>query len=561
MTIVQRVSQHTGQWPDTVPPPLRRVYEHRGIFSIDGLERSPQSLLDPAGLKGIDIAAERIVDAIERQEHIVVSGDYDCDGATGTAVGVLGLTLLGANHVSFIVPNRDLDGYGLTKGLVDRMPEQTQLIITVDAGISSIEGVAYARAKGMDVVVTDHHLPGEQLPDAIAIVNPNQPGDTFASKSLAGCGVMFYTLLAVKRLLKQRHWPKADARLFEHLLPIVAVGTVADLVPLDQNNRTLVHAGLLLMRHGHCPVGLQALCQAVPIEQRYITAQDIAFKIAPKINAAGRLHDITLGVRLLLEQNFVAAYSYAKRLEEINEERKAIQAESMLAAEAMVQSLPKTAKDAIVLYDPQFHHGIVGLIASKLKEQLHRPTFVFADAEEGMLRGSGRSIEGLHLRDALAYLDSHHPGMIVKFGGHAMAAGLTLHKNALERFTSALEDYVGMQLTDDMRRRQTLSDGALEPQWLTLDFALQLEQAGPWGQGFPAPVFDQRFELVDCWPLKEKHLRLILKEPESGQEVEAIWFFAPVHEPLPSLLHLAYELTVNRYQSQRLQLRILEWQR
>lgn len=538
-------------WPDTVPKIVQQIYANRGVFRPEGILKDPSQLLPPSTLKGILQAAEILGQAIIDQKHFTVAGDYDCDGATGTAVGVRGLKLLGAQNVHFTIPNRDRHGYGLSVGLVEELPQPTDVIVTVDSGIASIDGVKYAKEKGYTVVITDHHLAGNTLPNADAIVNPNQPGCEFPSKSLAGVGVMLYTLLAVKRYLGSVNHPGGNAALFQELLPLVAVGTIADLVPLDQNNRILVSGGLHLIHSGQVSPGIRWLLNCANKDPQYLTSTDIAFGLAPRINAAGRLADMTLGVKLLLSDDDTQSRRYALSLDEINKARKDIQEDMVVSAESLVEKMDYTNTKAVVLYEPTWHHGVVGLVASKLKEALHRPVIAFAGGQEKSkeLRGSARSIPGFHLRDALALVDARHPGLISKFGGHAMAAGLSLPLANLDAFTQAFYEVVDAQVTPAMLEVILYSDGELAPNQLSENFARYLETCGPWGQGFPKPLFDGVFEVKESHVLGEKHLKLELHDTRQGDVVEAMWFFADLSKPLPQRFRMAYELDLNRFRN------------
>ena len=540
-------------WPDVTPKIVQQIYANRGVLRPEGILKDPQQLLPPSSLKGILEAAKVLGKAIIEQKHITVAGDYDCDGATGTAVGVRGLRLLGLpeTHVHFAMPNRDRHGYGLSVGLVDELPQPTDVIVTVDSGIASIDGVAHAKALGYTVVITDHHLAGPTLPNADAIVNPNQPGCEFPSKSLAGVGVMLYTLVAVKRYLKSVGHPGGDAALFRTLLPFVAIGTVADLVPLDQNNRILVDGGLRLIRSGQCAPGIKSLLLYANKDMQHITSTDIAFAIAPRLNAAGRLADMTLGVKLLLCDDGALAHRYAETLEEINQTRKDIQQDMVFSAEALIEKGNFKDATTVMLYEPSWHHGVVGLVASKMKEALHRPVVAFAPGAEGSneARGSARSIPGLHLRDALALVDARHPGLITKFGGHAMAAGLSLPVDNLNAFGNAFYEVVNELVTPDMLESIIYSDGELQPIELNEDFAQYLETCGPWGQGFPKPIFDGVFEVKEYRILADKHIKFELFDTRQGNIIDAIWFFADTTKEPPKRFRMAYELDLNRYRN------------
>ena len=536
-------------WPAEVPTIIQQIYANRGVLAPADVSKDPTGLLNPHALMGMEGAVDILVDAIKNQRHVTIAGDYDCDGATGTAVGVRGLILLGLkpDKVKFTMPNRDIHGYGLTVGLVDDMPQPTSIILTVDSGIASNQGVAHAKEKGYTVVITDHHLPGDETPIADAIVNPNQRGDTFPSKAMAGVGVMFYTLLAVRARLKKIKHPGGDAPLFHHLAPIVAIGTVADLVPLDHNNRILVDMGLRLIQADAVNEGIRALMMTSNIDPAYMTVTDIGFRLAPRLNAAGRLADMTLGVKLLLCDDRSQSIGYAKLLEEINNARKDIQGEMVMSAESIVRDLPMRDTKGIVVYNPSWHHGVVGLVASKLKESMNRPVVAFALAAHPSqeARGSARSIPGLHLRDALALVDTRHPGLLVKFGGHAMAAGMTVMADRIPEFEAAFLTALEELVTPEMLTSVIVTDGELEPNQMTVEFCKYLEVCGPWGQGFPRPIFDGIFEVKEYKILGEKHIKFELYDTRQGDVVDAIWFFSYKGKAPPTRFRMAYELSLN----------------
>lgn len=536
-------------WPAEVPTIIQQIYANRSVLAPADISKDPTGLLNPHALMGMEGAVDILVDAIKNQRHVTIAGDYDCDGATGTAVGVRGLILLGLkpDKVKFTMPNRDIHGYGLTVGLVDDLPQPTSIILTVDSGIASNQGVAHAKEKGYTVVITDHHLPGDETPIADAIVNPNQRGDTFPSKAMAGVGVMFYTLLAVRARLKKIKHPGGDAPLFHHLAPIVAIGTVADLVPLDHNNRILVDMGLRLIQADAVNEGIRALMMTSNIDPAYMTVTDIGFRLAPRLNAAGRLADMTLGVKLLLCDDRSQSIGYAKLLEEINNARKDIQGEMVMSAESIVRDLPMRDTKGIVVYNPSWHHGVVGLVASKLKESMNRPVVAFALAAHPSqeARGSARSIPGLHLRDALALVDTRHPGLLVKFGGHAMAAGMTVMADRIPEFEAAFLTVLEELVTPEMLTSVIVTDGELEPNQMTVEFCKYLEVCGPWGQGFPRPIFDGIFEVKEYKILGEKHIKFELYDTRQGDVVDAIWFFSYKGKAPPTRFRMAYELSLN----------------
>ena len=530
-------------------PVLARLYAARGVLTADEVEHRLANLVSPRVLGGLDAAVELLVDAIRRDRSILVAGDYDCDGATGTTVAMRGLRLLGARHVDFVIPDRFVHGYGLTPALVASVPTAPDLLITVDNGIASVEGVAAARARGSHVLVTDHHLPGDTLPDANAIVNPRLRGP--ALENLAGVGVMFYLLLATRAKLRDsgafRGKPEPD---LATLLDLVALGTVADLVPLDRNNRVLVEAGLRRIRSGRASAGVTALILAAGRNPTTLTSADIAFAVAPRINAAGRLDDMRVGVQCLLSDNPAEAEVLATRLSSINAERRELQSSMLLDAERGIAEASAGDAVGVTLFDASWHAGVVGLVASKAKERLHRPVVAFAPAGEGgsALRGSARSIAGFHVRDALVEIAAREPGMIARFGGHAMAAGLELPAAELPRFAAAFDRCAREHLSDDDLRQVLWSDGGLEPAEINLDLARLLRHAAPWGQGFPAPLFDNVFECVMQRPMGQGHRRLTLRDPRDGAEHEAVMFNVERDLPMHTTLHVAYELTVNDWQ-------------
>ena len=537
--IVRRAVPPLGDWPDHVPPLLRRIYAARGVATFAETQLRLADLLHPDLLGGLDAATALLADAIKANRHIVIVGDFDCDGATGTAVGVRGLRMLGAQRVSFQVPHRVLHGYGLTPALVEVMrPLQPDLIVTVDNGIASHAGVAAAKSLGWDVLITDHHLPGAALPIADAIVNPNLLGDTFQSKALAGVGVLFYLLLATRRKMQFDQQPDLSS-----LLDLVAVGTVADMVPLDANNRVLVSAGLRRMREGRCQPGLRALADVAGRKLERLNTSDIGFSIAPRINAAGRLEDMAVGIECLLTDDPTQAAELAHTLDAINGERRGVQ-QQMLEQAEQITALASDAVEAaaVCVFDPDWHPGVIGLVASKLKEKLHRPVIAFSPSEPDSdeLRGSARSIPGFHIRDALAAVDATHPGLIVRFGGHAMAAGMSMQRDRLETFIAAFKSHADATLDPALLRRELISDGALEADEMTCAMAQTLRDAGPWGQGFPEPLFDGAFDVLTWRVVGERHLKFELAH--AGLRLNAIEFSGWNGNPPPERIRIAYRL-------------------
>lgn len=524
----QRAQTATGDWPERIPPLLRRVYAARGAAGIEQAQPRLTQLLPPDLLAGLEPATALLADAIARDRHIVVVGDFDCDGATACAVGVRGLRMLGARRVSHAVPNRIVHGYGLSPALVEELAAlQPDLIVTVDHGIACHPGITAAKERGWQVLVTDHHLPGETLPPADAIVNPNLPGDRFPSKVMAGVGVMFYVLLALRRHLREAGIVDGPGPDLSVLLDLVAVGTVADLVPLDMNNRALVAAGLRRLRAGKGCTGLRALADVAQRDPARLTAADIGYAIGPRINAAGRLEDMALGIECLLTDNLEQARDMAATLDAINGERRSKQqqmTDEAAAAVARVSLADGAVPVALCLFDAEWHPGVVGLVASKIKERVHRPVVAFAPAEPGsdMLRGSARSIPGYHIRDAIADVDSRHPGLIERFGGHAMAAGLSLRADALPAFEAAFRDRATAWLTPELLEVDVLSDGPLADGEFSRASAEALRDGGPWGQGFPEPQFDGEFDVLHWRVIADRHLKLELGH--AGRRLNAIEF-------------------------------------
>ena len=534
-----------------VHPLLARLYAARGVTSAAELDDGLARLLPPADLKGAQAAAVLLADAIAAGKRLCIVADYDCDGATACAVGLRGLRLLGARHVDYLVPDRVVDGYGLTPPIAERVAARgADLLITVDNGIASVEGVARARQLGLQVLVTDHHLPGAELPRADVIVNPNQPGCAFASKALAGVGVMFYVLLALRAELRRRgvfsatHQPRLDS-----LLPLVALGTVADVVPLDANNRRLVAQGLARIRAGQLPAGLDALFSIAGRAAPKATTFDFGFALGPRINAAGRLADMTLGIELLLSDDAARADELARQLDAINRERREIEGgmreQAMQIAEGLID-VTQEPPPALAVFDPDFHEGVVGIVAGRVKDRLHRPTFVFARGGDGVLKGSGRSIPGFHLRDALDLVAKRHPGVLLRFGGHAMAAGCTLDEDQLDVFEQAFHQVALEWLDAATLTRRIETDGPLAPEYRRVELVDALHKE-VWGQGFAPPTFSEEVEVVSQRLLGEKHLALKLKH--QGQPVDGIWFGHT--EPLPRRVTMAFRLDADEWQGVR----------
>ena len=542
-----------------LPEVLKRVYASRGITDPGELALGLNQLLPPASLKGVADAAELLADAIEGEARVLIVGDFDADGATSCAMAVSVLQQMGLREVAYLVPNRFEFGYGLTPEIVKMAAAQMpDLIVTVDNGISSVEGVSAAQAVGISVLITDHHLPGDSLPTADVIVNPNQPDCQFPSKSLAGVGVMFYVLSAVRAALRNRGWFSVEGIEEPNLgdaLDLVALGTVADVVPLDRNNRILVAAGLARIRTGRARPGIEALFEVAGRDHRQATAGDLGFIVGPRLNAAGRLDDMSIGIECLLAESSASARGFAEKLHQLNRERRDIEQSMQQDALAQLESIDlenDASLFAMTLYDPAWHQGVIGILASRIRERVHRPTLVFADADEGTLKGSGRSITGLHLRDVLDQVATQHPGLLTKFGGHAMAAGLSLAKDDLDRFKRALNGAVAEALGHIPPERTEESDGTLAPGDFGLLLAEQLATGGPWGQHFPEPLFDGQFSVRSHRIVGEKHLKLTLDA--DGTEIEGIAFNIDVPEWQASPLerfHALYRLDVNEYRGER----------
>ncbi|TKD39835.1 single-stranded-DNA-specific exonuclease RecJ [Azotobacter chroococcum] len=540
-----------------LPPLLTRLYAARGVQSAAELDKGLARLLPFRQLKGIETAVELLVEALHERRRILFVGDFDADGATASTVGVLGLRLLGAAHVDYLVPNRFEYGYGLTPEIVavalERRPE---LLVTVDNGISSLDGVAAARAAGLRVLVTDHHLPGRELPAADAIVNPNQPGCDFSSKAMAGVGVIFYVLLALRARLRELGWfagARSEPNLAE-LLDLVALGSVADVVPLDANNRILVHQGLARIRAGRARPGLRALLEVAGRDCRRITSTDLGFILGPRLNAAGRLDDMSLGIECLLCEDEGLARDMAVQLDQLNQDRKAIEQGMQREALAQLKELPvEELPFGLCLFEPDWHQGVIGILASRLKERYHRPAIAFADAGDGLLKGSARSVPGFHIRDALDAVAAGHPGLISKFGGHAMAAGLSLPQENFAAFAAAFDTEVRRQLCADDLTGRLLSDGQLGVEEFHLDLARALRQAGPWGQHFPEPLFHGMFQVVQQRLVGERHLKLVVRSECGALQLDAIAFNIDREQwPNPTVrwVELAYRLDVNEYRGQ-----------
>ncbi|MEI6896428.1 MAG: single-stranded-DNA-specific exonuclease RecJ [Psychromonas sp.] len=538
-------------------PLLKQLYVNRGISAEHELDNRTQTLLHAQQLKGIDSACELLYQALLSTKKIVIVGDFDADGATSTALSMLAFRALGFTNIDYLIPNRFDYGYGLTPETVDLASAKgAEIIMTVDNGISSINGVSHAKKRGLQVLITDHHLPGEALPDADVIVNPNQQGCAFASKNLAGVGVAFYTMLALRAyLLKKGYFSQAPAPNLAFLLDIVALGTVADVVPLDANNRTLVHQGLARIRAGICRPGISALVSVAKRNQAQLVASDLGFSLGPRLNAAGRLDEMSYGVELLLCDDPMQANIMANELDALNQSRREIEQGMQQEALKTLASL-KIDEDnlphAICLFDAQWHQGVIGLVASRIKERYYRPTFVFAKGNDGEIKASARSIVGIHIRDMLDLVNKKIPGVILKFGGHAMAAGLSIKESDFKIFSTALNEVLGQQVDDAILTNVLLSDGQLSAKQINLEQAQELREAGPWGQGFPAPLFDGEFTLLQQRLVGKKHLKMVLEL--AGKSVDAIAFNVDLKawpNPMIKKVFCVYRLDINEFRGNR----------
>ena len=576
--IQRRSADLSTQCLDSLPSFISRIYQNRGVTSLQQLDLKLSQLENSNKIKGLDKAVALLSEALVKQEKILIVGDFDCDGATSTALAMLVLKHLKAD-CAFLVPNRFEYGYGLTPEIVDLAAnENPQLIVTVDNGISSIEGVARARELGIKVLITDHHLPGDTLPEADSIVNPNQPGCEFLSKSAAGVGVIFYVLSGLRAHLRQLDWFK-NAHVPElnmaSYLDLLALGTIADLVPLDFNNRILVEQGLRRIRAGLCRPGIKALLQQAGKDYAQVKASDMGFIVGPRLNAAGRLDDMSIGIACLLADSESEAQRLAMRLDQLNQERKQIEHEMKLDADALLKQIlspvtqdtltsDNTVPDAsfsdqwgVCLYQPHWHQGVIGILASRIKEKLHRPTIIFAPAEDDphvtdpVLKGSARSIPGLHMRDTLDLLAKRHPHLLNKFGGHAMAAGMSIRLSHFQAFAGAFDQLVREQLNEADLEAVLLTDGELSSEERTIENILFLEQAGPWGQNFPEPCFDGIFTVLQTKVLKEKHLKLVLSD-DQGHLIDAIQFNSEwCKQGLSSRVRVVYRPNVNTFRGKQ----------
>ncbi|MDF3055303.1 MAG: recJ [Gammaproteobacteria bacterium] len=559
-TITRRTFNDNALIDTDLHPLLKRIYAARGVSSLDELSQELNDLLPFNQLKGIEDAISVLYNAMNKRQHVLILGDFDADGATSAALAVTALRSFGLEKISYLVPNRFEYGYGLTPEIVDVAHKYgPHLIVTVDNGIASMEGVDHAKSLGMNVIITDHHLPGKALPKADAIVNPNQPGDTFPSKNLAGVGVIFYVMLALRAHLRTVSWFEAE-NITEpnmgELLDLVALGTVADVVPLDKNNRILVYQGLKRMRSGKARPGIRALIEVAKRNISKVVTNDLGFGVAPRLNAAGRLEDMSLGIECLLTPDKGTADRIAIRLDRLNNERKQIESTMQAQASTALQKLQLKGElpSGLCLYDQSWHQGVIGILASRVKEKFHRPTIIFAQSNAQELKGSARSIPGLHIRDAMDAVASQYPGLIQKFGGHAMAAGLSLKSEHYEAFSKAFAEEVDRCISPEDLQGKIVSDGELAPQDFDIALVEILKNATPWGQCFPEPLFDNCFQVIEQRVLAEKHLKMILRLPETDWDIEAIAFNVD-REKWPDhgveKLRIAYRLDINEFGNTR----------
>lgn len=559
--IIRRPITPTKHQLGKLHPAIKRILLARGIYQHEDINRSLSKLPSPWLLAGIKTMVEHLIDAIDQQKNILIVADFDADGATACAVAIKGLTAMGAQHVDFIVPNRFEYGYGLTPEIVAlAQQKQPDVIITVDNGISSIEGVKAAKDLGIIVLITDHHLPSEQLPEANAIVNPNLPDDKFPSTALAGVGVMFYVLVALRIRLREQKWfylkqiPEPN---LGQLLDLVALGTVADVVPLDFVNRILVYQGIQRIKAGHCCLGIQSLITITKRKAQFLLASDLAFALAPRLNAAGRMDDMSLGIQGLLTTCPKQAKEIAQQLDALNSNRRNTEEKMKNEALACLQKM-QTINEAhipwgVCLYDKNWHQGVIGILASRIKDKLHRPVIAFAPAGKDQIKGSARSIPDLHIRDVLSEIASCHPNLLNKFGGHAMAAGLSLSMHDYPAFALAFDTLVATKIKNKDLQLKINSDGELAEKDITIEFAQLLEQYGPWGQGFPEPLFDGVFDVIQSRIVNKKHLKLVLRYPFSEHLIDAIYFFAYNLESWLNIRQVTavYQLDVNEWKDER----------
>ncbi|WP_268820281.1 single-stranded-DNA-specific exonuclease RecJ [Paraglaciecola algarum] len=554
--ISRRTHKNTQHLPDSIHPRLKQIYADRGVESADQLSRTAKSLLHYDKLAGVGRAVDLLVESIQQDKKIVIVGDFDADGATSTALSILSLRSMGVKHCEYLVPNRFDFGYGLSPEIVEvAATKQAEVLITVDNGISCLAGVDKAKSLGMTVIITDHHLAAEVLPNADAIVNPNQPGCDFISKNLAGVGVAFYLMLALRAKLKSIGWFEQQQLMMPNLadlLDLVALGTVADVVPLDENNRILVHQGLQRIRSDKCRPGIQAMIEVAGRDKSRLVASDLGFVVGPRLNAAGRLDDMAMGIECLLTDDPGQARQIAVQLDSLNQERREIESSMQQEAIQALESLDfETSKlpFGLVLYQADYHQGVIGILAGRIKDKYYRPTIAFAHQDDETLKGSARSIPGLHIRDLLEELNKRYPDIIDKFGGHAMAAGLSLPVKNLPAFEQTFNQLAEEYLKDKPLAGELITDGELQTADFSLAFAQTLKNAGPWGQGFPEPLFDGEFQLMDQKLVGTKHLKMVLKH-QSGLLIDSIAFNVDLQlwpNPRCQSVSVAYKLDINEF--------------
>ena len=546
---------------DNIDPILEQIFLARGVSNNEALDRTLAKLPSPWLLSDMALMVEHLIVAIETQQKICIVADFDADGATSCVVAMKGLELLGAKHVCYIVPNRFEYGYGLTPEIVELVKQQKpDIIITVDNGILSIDGVRVAKEYGMKVLITDHHLPGEELPNADAIVNPNKVNDDFPSGNIAGVGVMFYVLMALRGRLREQQWFEKQGVQqpnLAQLLDFVALGTVADVVALDQVNRILVHQGLLRIRSGHAHLGIMALIEVAKKQYHSMTASDLGFALGPRLNAAGRMDDMSLGIHCLLTDDATVAKELAQQLDALNKERKDVEAQMKDQAMSLLKDMKvldeKHLPAGICLFEKYWHQGVIGILASRIKDRLHRPVVAFASTDKGEIKGSARSIPGVHIRDVLCEIAAAHPQILSKFGGHAMAAGMSIKMHDYPVFALAFDEVVAQHLDKVDLEQKVYSDGQLSDKDITLAFTEQLNNAATWGQEFPEPMFDGVFDVVQCRVVGKQHLKFVLRFPMSEQLIDAIGFFVDKAEYWLGVrsIKAAYKLDVNEYRGNR----------
>lgn len=544
-----------------VHPLLARIYASRGLLDARHLGRDLSQLQTGQNIRGLQAAAERLATAVQSAQRILIIGDFDCDGATSTAVGMLALRMMGAVEVDYLVPNRFEYGYGLSPEIVAVAAERSpDLIVTVDNGISSVQGVAAANQLDIDVIITDHHLPGDELPQACAIVNPNQPGCDFSEKSTCGVGVIFYVMAALRRMLQKQGWFERCGMAVPNLgslLDLVALGTVADVVPLEENNRILVHQGLQRIRAGKARPGILALLEVSGRSRHNLVASDLGFALAPRLNAAGRLDDMSVGIECLLSDNPQHARELAVQLDELNQERRSIEQEMQQQALTLLDKLELDDAElpfGVCLYQEDWHQGVIGILASRIKDKLNRPVVAFAAGDDGELKGSARSVAGFHIRDGLDAVAAKHPHLLKKFGGHAMAAGMTIVADQLESFQQAFDAEVRRQMSAEQLQHAVLTDGELSGDDFTLPVAELLREGGPWGQHFPEPLFDGEFALLQQRIVGQRHLKVVLMEPQTGMAIDGIHFNADTGlwpDQDTKKVRAVYRLDVNEFRGQR----------